>query len=428
MIIAVLATVIAGVVGRQYAANFTLSGTESQHVVDLLGKEFKSQSGDVDTIVFHNANGTINDAAVRDAITPLLSEVEKMPHVVGVTSPYSQQGAVEVSKDRRTAFATVDYDTRANLLPDKTGQPVLAAVDAVKVPGSTVAAGRQVIEQAEGFNTGAATAVGVIAALVILLLTFGSLSAAGMPLVTPALGLITGLAVVGPATHLTDMSNIAPELALMIGLGVGIDYALFVVTRFKESYGHRGDIEASIIEAMDFSGRAILLAGTTVVIALLGMFVTGVTFMYGLAIASSLAVLLVLLASLTVLPALLAAWGERVVRTTRRARRRMERGEPPRQSGWRRWSLLVQSRPWPLVIASLAVMLIFLLPVHSLRLESSDAGNDPSNTSTYRAYRLLAQASGPGSTARSRSWCRSRIPLSSCSLRRCEPRWQARLT
>ena len=396
VVIAIATTFIATAVGRQYATDFSLPGTEAQHVVDLLGKEFKAQSGDVDTIVVHNARGTVDDPAVRNAVTPLLHKVAQMPHVVSVISPYSQSGAVEVSKDRSTAFATINYDKRANLLPNKTGQPLLDEINAVKVPGLTLAAGGQVIENAQGFNIGPATTVGVIAALIILLLTFGSLSAAGMPLLTAGFGLVTGLALVGIGTHVTSMSNVAPELAVMIGLGVGIDYALFIVTRFKESYGHTKDVQRSIVQAMDTSGRAILLAGTTVVIALLGMFATGVTFMYGLAIASVLAVLLVLAASLTVLPALLASWGHRVVRPTRRARRRMERGDPPRESAWRRWSVLVQKRPWPLAVAATALMLVFLIPVLGMRLDSSDAGNDPSNTSTYRAYHLLANGFGPG--------------------------------
>jgi uncharacterized membrane protein YdfJ with MMPL/SSD domain len=134
----------------------------------------------------------------------------------------------------------------------------------------------------------------VIAALFILLITFGSLAAAGMPLITAGLGLITGVALIGLATRVTNMSNVAPDLALMIGLGVGIDYSLFIVTRFREDYAANGDVELSIVEAMDTSGRAILLAGATVVIALLGMFATGVAFMYGLAIAAVIAVLLVL--------------------------------------------------------------------------------------------------------------------------------------
>jgi putative drug exporter of the RND superfamily len=394
--VAVLTTVIAGAVGRQYATDFSLPGTEAQRVVDLLGHDFKAQSGDVDTIVFHTANGTVDDPAVRNAMSLVLARVAKMPHVAGVVSPYSRAGAVEVSKDRRTAFATINYDKRANLLPDKTGQPVLDAINAVKVPGLTLAAGGQVIENAEGFNIGPATSVGVAAALIILLLTFGTLSAAGMPLITAGLGLVTGLALVGVGTRITSMSNIAPELAVMIGLGVGVDYALFIVTRFKENYAITGDVQVSITQAMDTSGRAILLAGTTVVIALLGMFATGVSFMYGLSIASVLAVVLVMAASLTVLPSLLAAWGARVVRPTRRARRREARGEAPRESAWRRWSVLVQSRPWPLAAASLVVMLICLVPVLGLRLDSSDAGNDPQNTSTHRAFNLLSDGFGPG--------------------------------
>ncbi|HEY1711529.1 MAG TPA: MMPL family transporter [Solirubrobacteraceae bacterium] len=393
---AVLTTVIAGTVGRQYATDFSLPGTEAQHVVDLLGSQFKAQSGDVDTIVFHTKQGTVDDPAVRNAVTPVLDRVAKMPHVAGVVSPYTSAGAVEVSKDRQTAFATINYDKRANQLADKTGQPVLDAINAVKVPGLTLAAGGQVIENAEGFNIGPATSVGVLAALIILLLTFGSLSAAGMPLVTAGLGLITGIALIGLGTHVTSMSNVAPELAIMIGLGVGVDYALFIITRFKENHAVHGDVERSIVEAMDTSGRAILLAGTTVIIALLGMFATGVTFLYGLAIASVLAVLCVLLASLTVVPALLGAWGNRVVRPTRRARRREARGDVPRESAWRRWSVVVQSRPWPLAAGALAVMLICLVPVLGLRLDSSDAGNDPSSTSSYRAFNMLSAGFGPG--------------------------------
>jgi RND superfamily putative drug exporter len=396
VVIAVVTTLVAGAAGRNYATNFQLSGTESQRAQDLLSREFATQSGDQDTIVWSTSAGTIDSPATRNTIVPMLAQVTKMHHVVAVISPYSPRGAVQVSRDRRTAFAIVSYDKRANLLPNTTGKPVLNAVKAATRPGLTVAAGGQVIEQAEGFSIGPATVVGVIAALVILLLTFGSLTAAGMPLITAGLGLITGVALIGLATHVTSMSNVAPELALMIGLGVGIDYALFIVTRFRESYGRLGDVNQSVLEAMDTSGRAILLAGTTVVIALLGMFATGVGFLYGLSIASVLAVLLTMIASLTVLPALLSRFGARLARPGRRARARAAAGQPPRQSAWRRWSLLVQSRPWPLAIASLVVMLAFLAPVTVLRLENSDAGNNPTNTSSYLAFNLLSRGFGQG--------------------------------
>jgi RND superfamily putative drug exporter len=238
--------------------------------------------------------------------------------------------------------------------------------------------------------------VGAFAALVILLITFGSLLAAGMPLVTAGFGLVTATALIGLATHVTSMSNVAPELALMIGLGVGIDYALFIVTRFRESHRRLGNTEQAVLEAMDTSGRAILLAGTTVVIALLGMFATGVTFLYGMSIASVFAVLMTMIASLTLLPAVLSRWGDRIARPGRRARRREAAGEAPRESWWLRWSLMVQSRPWSLAIASSLVMLLFLVPVIGLRLDNSDAGNDPSNTSTYRAFNMLSHGFGPG--------------------------------
>jgi putative drug exporter of the RND superfamily len=412
--VAILTTVIAGAVGRQYSTNFSLPGTQSQQALDLLQHDFKSQAGDVDTVVFHVGSGTIAAPAVRSAMTKLLAQVAKDPHVVSVLSPYGANGAVEISKNKATAFATVNYDKRANNLPNATGKPVLNQINAVKVPGLQVAAGGQVIEQAEGFSIGPATSVGVIAALVILLITFGSLVAAAMPMITAGFGLITGVALIGVATHVTSMSNVAPELALMIGLGVGIDYALFIVTRFRENYLENGDVERSVLAAMDTSGRAILLAGTTVVIALLGMFATGVSFMYGLSIASVLTVLLVMVSSLTVLPALLSRFGHGLVRAsgTRRGLLGRRRSAPaggngaapapapvtptPGRSRWRAWSHTVQARPWPLAALSLAIMVLALIPVFAMRLDSSDAGNDPSNTSSRHAFDLLAQGFGGG--------------------------------
>jgi putative drug exporter of the RND superfamily len=421
--VAVLATVLAQSVGPKYVVAFSLPGTGSQRASDLLTREFKTQSGDVDAVVFHVSSGTIDSPAVRAGITPLLARVGALAHVTGVISPYSSRGAVQVSSNRMTAFATVNYDQSASVLPSSTGRALLDQVNAAHVAGLQVAAGGQAVENAEGFSVGPATEVGVIAALLILLLTFGSLAAAGLPLITAGLGLITGVALIGLATRVTDMPNVSPELALMIGLGVGIDYSLFIVTRFRESYLEFGDVQRSVVQAMDTSGRAILLAGATVVIALLGMFATGVGFMYGLAIAAVIAVLLTLAASLTLLPALLSRFGARLVRPRGARRgplgRRRLRGagingassavgiaandaraplpvSAPRRSAWRRWSETVQARPWPLAIVSLAVMLALLVPVFAMRLDSSDAGTDPANVSSRHAFDLLAQGFGAG--------------------------------
>jgi RND superfamily putative drug exporter len=393
VVVAILTTVLAGSVGNRYATNFTLPGTESQRASDLLTKEFGARSGDLDTIVLHVSHGTVDAPAVRDAITGVLARVKTFAHVSRVVSPYGPGGAVQISRDRMTAFATIDYDKDANLLPSAAGQRLLDQVKAVHVPGLQVAAGGQLIEIAEGFSVGPATEIGVVAALVILLITFGSVIAAGMPLITAGLGLITGVGLIGLATHVISMSNVSPQLALMIGLGVGVDYALFIVTRFRENFAELGDVEQSVLGAMDTSGRAILLAGATVVIALLGMFATGVSFTYGLAVASVIAVLLTLAATLTLLPAILSRFGARLVRPHRRSLRRVGGA---RGSLWRRWSETVRARPVALASLSLTVMVAMVIPAFALRLDISDAGNDPANLSSRQAFDVLAGGFGAG--------------------------------
>jgi RND superfamily putative drug exporter len=389
--VAVLITALAGSVGRHYATNFALPGTQSQRAADLLTHDFKAQSGDLDTIVFHVSRGTIDSPRVRATVEALLARVRTQPHVIAATSPYSGRGSLQISSNRMTAFATISYDRRANLLPAAVGKPVLHMVNAIHVRGMSIAAGGQVIEAAEGFSIGPATTVSVIAALVILLITFGSLTAAGMPLVTAGLGLITGVGLIGLATRVTSMSNVAPQLAVMIGLGVGVDYALFIFTRFREAYVELRDVERAAAEAMDTAGRAVLLAGATVVIALLGMFATGISFMYGLlAIASVIAVLLTMAASLTLLPALLSWLGPRLGRPRRTGARTL------RGARWRRWSEIVQARPRSLTVLSLGVMIALLVPAFALRLETSDAGNDPANVSSRHAFDLIARGFGPG--------------------------------
>ena len=415
VVVAAGTTVVAQKVGPSYATVYTLPGTQTQKAHDLLAKEFPTQSGDVDQVVFHTSQGTIDSPAVKGAIEPLLAKIEAMPHVVGVISPYSTRGAVQVSPDRRTAFATINYNEPASQMGMNTGKPVLSAIKSVDVPGLKVAAGGQAIEAAEGFSVGPATEVGVIAALIILLITFGSLTAAGLPLITAGVALFTGVAFIAFTTYVVDMPNVSTQLALMIGLGVGIDYSLFIVTRFREEYLASGDVESAVLNAMDTSGRAVLLAGVTVIIALLGMFATGVAFMYGLAIAAVIAVFFTVISALTLLPAALSRFGPRLARKGW-LRRRFARDKtvtavaepaaaaepvpagPPAQSRgfWRNWSHVVRDHPWPMAIISGLIMLLLLIPLSSLRLDSSDAGNDPAGTSTRQSFDMLAAGFGPG--------------------------------
>jgi RND superfamily putative drug exporter len=379
-------------VGKRNANNFSLPNTDSQRAVDLLQSRFPAQAGDSDQIVFRTRSGKLTDASARAAIKPMLVRVARLPHVAGVVSPYDA-GADAVSKAGTIGFATVEFDQKANLLPKAAIDRVINTAEAVRSPALQVELGGQAIKQAQQTSLGFATGVGLIAAVVVLLLSFGSLLAMGLPIVTALFGLGAGLGVIGLGSHLVDMVDFSSELALMIGLGVGIDYALFIVTRFRDAYRENGgNVQAALELAMNTAGRAILFAGTTVVIALLGMFALGVSFLYGVAIAASLGVLLVLAASLTLLPALLMFTGKRVGRVrSRRARRR-----EPRVGFWTRWVGLIQRWPVWAALGSTALLLALASPALGLRLGASDSGNDPTTQTTRHAYDLLAAGFGPG--------------------------------
>jgi len=379
-------------VGKRNANNFSLPNTDSQRAVDLLQSRFPAQAGDSDQIVFRTRSGKLTDASARAAIKPMLVRVARLPHVAGVVSPYDA-GADAVSKAGTIGFATVEFDQKANLLPKAAIDRVIKTAEAVRSPALQVELGGQAIKQAQQTSLGFATGVGLIAAVVVLLLSFGSLLAMGLPIVTALFGLGAGLGVIGLGSHLVDMVDFSSELALMIGLGVGIDYALFIVTRFRDAYRENGgNVQGALELAMNTAGRAILFAGTTVVIALLGMFALGVSFLYGVAIASSLGVLLVLAASLTLLPALLMFTGKRVGRVRSRRVRQRE----PRVGFWTRWVGLIQRSPVWAALGSTALLLALASPALGLRLGASDSGNDPTTQTTRHAYDLLAAGFGPG--------------------------------
>jgi RND superfamily putative drug exporter len=389
-------SVAANAIGTRQATNFTLPGTESQRAVDLLQSKFPTQAGDQDQIVFQPANGSIDTQAQRAQIQPMLREVAKQPHVTDVVSPFSRAGSGATSKDGRIAFATVTFDERANDLPTSAANRVISIAQGARSDQLQVELGGQAVEQAQQPSFGFTTAIGILAAVVVLLITFGSLVAMGLPIATALLGLGTGVGLIAFGSQVLDMPDFATELAVMIGLGVGIDYSLFIVTRFRENYRESGDVAGSVIAAMNTAGRAIVFAGCTVIIALLGMFALGVSFLYGVAVAASLTVLLTMLAALTILPVLLSRFGARI---GRRRRARAEAATPAAGSAhglWARWARLIQRRPLPAALAGLAIMLVLVAPVLTMRLGTSDAGNDPTSQTTRQAYDLLAEGFGPG--------------------------------
>jgi RND superfamily putative drug exporter len=398
VVLLIAVTIGASSVGTRQATNFTLPGTDTQRAVDLLQRDFPSQAGDEDQIVFRATSGSVDTPALRAQISPMLKQVAAAPHVSGVISPFSKDGAGAISKDGRIAFATVNFDERANDLPKSAIDKVISIAEGARSSQLQVELGGQAIEQAQQPGFGFTTGIGILAAIIILLITFGSLAAMGLPIVTALLGLGTGVGLIAFGSQVLDMPDFATELAIMIGLGVGIDYSLFIVTRFRENYRQGQDVESAVVSAMDTAGRAVVFAGITVIIALMGMFALGVSFLYGVAVAASLAVLMTLLAALTVLPALLSRFGDRIGRGRRR-RKRDDAARPAAgaESGlWARWAAFIQRHPWPAALAGLAVMLVLVAPVLTMRLGSSDAGNDPPTQTTRKAYDLLAEGFGQG--------------------------------
>jgi RND superfamily putative drug exporter len=398
--------------GTSYSNNFTLPNSGAQRAADLLQRSFPAQAGDRDSIVYEVSSGSVLDPAVRARMSATFAEVAKLPHVTTVISPYAGAAAGKsISANRKIAFATVVFDEKANLLPKSAPEHVVKVARAAGRPGLQVELGGQAIETTEQAGFGLSTAVGLLAAIVVLLLTFGSLIAMGLPIVTALFGLGTGLGAIALFTHVVDTPNFSSELAAMIGLGVGIDYALFILTRFREAYAAPGptfgDARESVVQAIDTAGRAVLFAGSTVVIALLGMMLLGVEFLYGVAISASIGVLLVMLASLTLLPALLTLAGARVAAGGRGARARARAAERAGEAdvspvaaaaggAWLRWSAFVQRRPRTIAAVSALTMLLIAAPATALRLGSSDASNDPASQTTHRAYELVAQGFGEG--------------------------------
>jgi RND superfamily putative drug exporter len=415
VVLLIAVNAIAQSAGTEYSNNFTLPNSGAQRAADLLQRSFPSQSGDRDSIVYRVSSGSVLDPSVKARMSAMFAKVEKLPHVTSVISPYAGAAAGKaISANHKIAFATVVFDEKANLLPTSAPERVVAVAQAAAKPGLDVQLGGQAIEATKKPGFGISTAVGLLAAIVILLLTFGSLVAMGLPIITALLGLGTGLGVIALFTHVVDTPNFSSELAAMIGLGVGIDYALFILTRFREAYATPGptyqDVHESVVQAIDTAGRAVLFAGSTVVIALLGMMLLGVEFLYGVALSASIGVLLVMLASMTLLPALLSLAGRRVAAGSRRARARTEAraaaatgassaagsAQPAAGGAWIRWSAFVQRRPWAIASVAALAMLAIAAPATALRLGSSDASNDPANQTTHKAYDLLAEGFGEG--------------------------------
>ncbi|MGC0405206.1 putative membrane protein YdfJ with MMPL/SSD domain [Streptomyces sp. SAI-126] len=388
-------------VGTKASDSFSLPGTESSKALELLRETMPEQSGATATVVWE-ADGDVQDAAVKDRMTATLDKLAKLPDVAGITSPYSEQGARQISEDGRVAYASVNFTEQAMDLDKANTQKFIDTAEEARGDGLKVELGGDPISQAAESEAPTAELVGIAAAAIVLFVAFGSLFAMLLPIATAVAGVGVGLMTVTLLTHVMDIGDIGPILGALIGLGVGIDYALFIVTRHRANLKNGMDMEASVVKAIDTSGRAVLFAGGTVVVALFGLFVLGVGFLNGMAVASATAVVFTVLAAVTLLPALLGFIGMRAL--SRRERRAQTTAPGNKPGFWARWAVIAERRRVVLSVLALAVIAVLSLPVLSLRLGSSETpATTPPAPPPARRTTCWPTASAPGSMARSSS-------------------------
>ncbi|WP_112468956.1 MMPL family transporter [Streptomyces triticisoli] len=390
-------TTAASVTGSAYSNDYEVPGTEAGHATQLLQEGFPGLGGDSDTVVWHTTAGTVRAADVEQAMTRTLDRIAALPQVASVASPYKGQGAHQISRDGHTAYATVTFTGQAQDVTGSEAQAVVTAAKAAETDGLQVELGGSAIGTTKPSGGHLAEIVGVVVAGLVLLLAFGSLAAALLPIATALVSVGTAHATVELLGHAMTVADFAPMLGMLIGLGVGIDYALFIVTRHRRGLKRGLDTTEAVTNAVATTGRAVVFAGATVCISLLGMLILRLGFLNGVAVAASVTVLLTVAASVTLLPALLSFIGPRAL--SRRERRRLaENGpEPELPTGFAaRWSAFVERHPKLLGAVALAIITVLALPTLSLRLGSADQGNDPSTATTRKAYDLIAEGFGPG--------------------------------
>ena len=389
---------MSGAVGTKYSDSMSMPATESSKAMDLLKAGMPAAAGDTDTVVWHTAAGSVNDAATKERMSRALEEISTSPSVASVVSPYSPQGALQVSKDGATAYAQVTFTGNAHDIPKADVEHVVGLAKQARTDVLDVQLGGQAIQNTENEMGGTSEIIGIVAALIVMTLVFRSVWAAALPILTAVAGVGTGVIGTGLLSHGMTIASVAPTLGVLVGLGVGIDYALFIVNRHRKGLMAGLSVQDSVAKALNTSGRAVLFAGLTVVIALLGMLILGIGFLNGMAVSAALTVALTVLAAITLLPAML---GMLKLKVLSRAQRRQLAEHGPSEvhatGFWSRWAAKVQARPTGKAVVALLVMVAVALPVFSLRLGSSDAGNNPRTTTSRQAYDLMAGGFGAGS-------------------------------
>ncbi len=378
--------------GGSYVDTFSVPNTEAQRAIELLQARFPSQAGDSSTTVVVRAPAGLATPQVRAQVDQLMAELKKLPEVVGVASPYTQPDAI--SKDGTIARIGLLYDKKAQSVQTSSIKALAALRAQVSKPGFQVEVGGQLIRHVEMGGLGNTELIGVGAAVIILLIAFGSVVAMGLPIVSALLALGAGLLGITIMARFVSLPSFTSQFGAMIGLGVGIDYALLTVTRFREGLAEKLSIEDAIAQAGATAGRSVLFAGATVVIAMLGLWAVGLPFVSWLGTSAAIIVALSVGVTLFVQPAILRLVGHNIDRW------RLPFLAAPSQAteagfGYR-WSRVIQRAPVPALVLSLGALVVMAVPLLSLRLGSSDAGNNPTAYTSRRAYDLLSQGFGPG--------------------------------
>jgi RND superfamily putative drug exporter len=386
--------VLANAFGGVFKVDFKLPGSESERAFAILeAKGFGDRTGEQGQIVVQAPQG-VDDPRVEAALERFFGQVRDEVRGVTIVSPYTEAGARQVA-DRgaeagRIAYAEINFADRPSSDYQHDAEEVKALLADVQLPdGARVELGGGIFQD-EAF--GSSEGLGLLLALIILLVAFGSVLAAGLPIATALFGIGCGVAIVQLVANVMNMPDFTTQAVLMIAIGVGIDYALFIVTRYREALASGHDPEQSTVLALDTAGRAVLFAGSTVVIALLGLLVLNLDTFRGVAVGTTIGVLTTMAAAVTLLPALLGFTG----RNVDKLRLPHRREKPREQSFWYRWSRVVQRRPWPAFFGALVLLVVLALPVFGLRLGFGDAGNNPASDTTRQAYDLLSEGFGPG--------------------------------
>ncbi|WP_109507692.1 MMPL family transporter [Nocardioides speluncae] len=376
-------------VGDAYEMDNSIPGSQSQKLVAAMERHQPEADGDTIMIVLYDEGGLDADQA---AIKALVDDVAALPHVASVTAPDPRGGTL--SPDGTTGIADVVLDEVATKVDISDIKAIIdTAKDHEKGGFEVDLTGDSVREVQESDAGGGGEGVGMLAALVILLFMFGSLLAASLPLITAIFAVGTTLSLVILASHFVKIPDYTAPVLILVGLGVGIDYALLVFSRFRSELLAGADRDQATRTALDTAGRSVLFAGATVIIALLGLYVLGLGAIQGIAVGVTMTVLLTMVASLTLLPALLSLFGNRIEKVVRKHAAKKSR---PSGHGWRVWAGWVQRYPWPALVVSVAALGALAVPAFGMQLGFADAGTDHPSTSSRQAYDRVSEAFGPG--------------------------------